>query len=192
MPPAAALPVHTVARGIWPQARIAYIDSDPLVAARLRALAAADPGIAAVEEDLSRPADVLRDDGLDRVLDLATPVCVLLGAMLHYWPPDEAQAIVAGYASMLAPGSWIVASVTHVADPDLQEKVGWPSAPFAFSAAEDGAQSFPDLMMKAVRVAAGQPRHRGAEAVGVADRRDTRRGRLPPDRCRGKPVTAAR
>lgn len=126
IPPAAALPVHIVAREAWPQAKVAYVDSDLLVAVWLRALTAQDPGIAAVEADLSDPGAVLGYEGLDAVIDPGRPVCVLFGAVLHYWPPEEAQAIVAGYAGLLAPGSWIVASVSHFEDDDLPRRVWGP------------------------------------------------------------------
>ena len=39
------------------------------------------------------------------------PACLLMGALLHFFPPDAARDLVAGYVTALAPGSYVVLSV---------------------------------------------------------------------------------
>ena len=75
--------VHQVAQAILPGARVAHVDVDPMVLAHVRALLA-DPGVAAVAADLRDPAVVLADPELRAVIDPAEPVCVILGAVLHF------------------------------------------------------------------------------------------------------------
>jgi S-adenosyl methyltransferase len=70
--------VHQTAQAILPEARVAYVDLDPLVLAHARALLAG-PGVAAVTADLSDPAAVLADPELRAVINPADPVCVILG-----------------------------------------------------------------------------------------------------------------
>lgn len=44
-----------------------------------------------------------------------------MGALLHFFPADEARDLVAGYAAALAPGSYVVLSVGR-ADGDAEAK----------------------------------------------------------------------
>jgi O-methyltransferase involved in polyketide biosynthesis len=101
---------HQSAQVIAADARVAYIDIDAVVLARLRALAAqGNPGVTVVEGDVREIAVIL--DALSAAIDLAEPVCLLMGALLHFFPPDAARDLVAGYVAALAPGSYLVLSV---------------------------------------------------------------------------------
>lgn len=54
---------------------------------------------------------------LGRVLDLTAPVCLIMGALLHFVPDDEtAYQTVATYVEALAPGSYLVLS--HATESD--------------------------------------------------------------------------
>ncbi len=68
-------------------------------------------GIAAVRADLTDPAAVLGEPGLRQVIDLAEPVCLSLGLVLHFMPADRAREVAAGYTAAIAPGSCAVISV---------------------------------------------------------------------------------
>jgi O-methyltransferase involved in polyketide biosynthesis len=110
----AGLPIspntHETAREIVPHARVAYVDHDPVVLAHARAILAVDDQIAVVAGDLSDPASVFADSGLTSVIDLASPVCVLLVSVLHFLPARRADAAVAVIRQQLAPGSCLVIS----------------------------------------------------------------------------------
>ncbi|NRQ31719.1 hypothetical protein HII36_07665 [Nonomuraea sp. NN258] len=100
--------VHEVA----PQARVVYVDRDPVVAAHARRLLD-DAGEAVfVQADLLDADEVLARAA--RFLDLDEPVAVLLVSILHFLPDDaNPQAMVARWREALAPGSHLV--LTHAA-----------------------------------------------------------------------------
>ena len=124
--------VAEAARDVNPAARVAYVDNDPVVASHRRALSAGGPGLAAVRADLADPAAVLGTEDVRKVIDLAEPVCVLLGSVLHFFQTGDACKIVAGYAERVAPGSWIAVSVVHYADTDLLAKLTAVYSPAQF------------------------------------------------------------
>src|SRR5947209_8225838 len=89
--------VHQTAQAILPAARVVYVDLDPMVLSHARALLAG-PGVAAVAADLRDPAAVLADQELRAVINPAEPVCVILGAVLHFFDADTAREVAAEYA----------------------------------------------------------------------------------------------
>jgi O-methyltransferase involved in polyketide biosynthesis len=114
--------VHQVARGILPAARVAYVDTDPVVLCHVRALLAGD-GVMAVAADLRDPAAVLADPDLRAVIDPDMPVGVILGAVLHFLDADAARAVTAGYARLLAPGSYLIISCASYDDEALAKRL---------------------------------------------------------------------
>jgi O-methyltransferase involved in polyketide biosynthesis len=114
--------VHQTARAVLPAARVAYVDTDPMVLSHARALLAA-PGVAAVAADLRDPAAVLADPELRAVIDPAQPVCVILGAVVHFLDADTVRNITAGYARLLAPGSCLVITCATYDDEALAKRL---------------------------------------------------------------------
>jgi S-adenosyl methyltransferase len=114
--------VHQAARAVLPAARVAYADTDPVVLAHAVALLAGD-GVAAVDADLRDPAAVWGHRDLRAVIDPGRPVCVILGAVLHFLGPDAACAVTAGYASLMAPGSCLVLSCAWFEDENLAKQL---------------------------------------------------------------------
>ena len=108
--------VHATARAVLPSARVIYVDNDPVVLAHARALLATGDGVAAVAADLRDPEAVLTDPEMRAVIDLAEPVCVILGAVLHFLDTDAARAVTAGYARLIAPRSCLVISAASYDD----------------------------------------------------------------------------
>lgn len=103
--------VHEVARGVLPEARVVYVDNDPVVRAHARALLAGVEGVAVVQEDLRRPEDVLAHPETRRLIDFREPVAVLFLAALHFVSDEEDPAgIVATVRDAVAPGSYLVIS----------------------------------------------------------------------------------
>jgi len=104
--------VHDVARSVRPDARVVYVDIDPVVVAHARMLLDGDPNAAVIPADLCDAREVLDHPDLRRVIDLGEPVAVLMIAVLHFVPDESHPAqIVAAYRDGLAPGSFI--AVTH-------------------------------------------------------------------------------
>jgi SAM-dependent methyltransferase len=105
---------HEVAQRLAPDARVVYVDNDPIAASHGRALLARD-GIGltdCLEVDLRDTSEILA--GAARTLDFDQPVAVLLSAVLDFIP-DAADpwAAVARLVGALAPGSYLM--IAHVA-----------------------------------------------------------------------------
>jgi len=115
--------VHQAARKVMPEARVAYVDTDPVVLSHARALLATSDGVTAAEADLRDPAAVLGHPHLRAVIDPARPVCIILGAVLHFMGVDAACAVTAGYVSLMAPGSYLIISCASLDDPELAKQL---------------------------------------------------------------------
>ena len=119
----ASPPVHQAARAVLPAARVAYVDIDPVVLSHAVALLATNDGVAAVDADLRDPAAVLGNQDLRAVINPDRPVCVILGAIVHFLDPQAARAVTAGYTSLLAPGSCLVLSCARFEDEQLAKQL---------------------------------------------------------------------
>ncbi len=117
---------HEVAQRLAPQARIVYVDNDPLVLVHARALLTSSPegACAYVEGDLREPDKILAEAA--RTLDLSQPVGLMLLGVLHHLPDtDQAYAIVRELAGALAPGSFLAInhSTSAVSGEAMEEAV---------------------------------------------------------------------
>jgi O-methyltransferase involved in polyketide biosynthesis len=113
--------VHEAARAVNRDARVVYVDRDPIVLAHARALLAVDGNVSVVAGDIRDHASLLGDPELTGIIDVAAPVCVLLVSVLHFLTPAEADAAVAAYRDWMAPGSCLVisAGASTGTDPEL-------------------------------------------------------------------------
>jgi len=103
--------VHEIARKVIPDARVVYVDHDPVVLAHSRALLATDDGVIAVKADFRDSAEVLGDPGVLRLIDFSQPVAVLILSVLHFIGDEEDPGgIVAGFRERLTPGGYLVIS----------------------------------------------------------------------------------
>jgi hypothetical protein len=114
---------HQVAQAIAPEARVVYVDNDPVVLAHARALltSGAEGCCDHVEADLRDPGMVLEQ--ATRTLDFTQPAAVLLVAVLHFLPDaTDPAGLVAALASALAPGSFV--ALSHLTADFAPEEVG--------------------------------------------------------------------
>jgi S-adenosyl methyltransferase len=114
-------PLHQVARGSVPGARVAYVDNDPIVISHMGRLARG--GVAVTGGDLTDPEAVLADRRLREVIDLGQPTAVILGASLSFADTGTAQAAVAGYMAALPEGSAAVISLASFDDETLAKRM---------------------------------------------------------------------
>jgi len=105
--------VHEIAQQANPQARIVYVDNDPIVLAHARALLTTGPAgrTAYLDADLRDVDGILGSAELRRALDLSQPVALLLIAVMHFIPEAEdpwglASRLLAGLPS----GSYLALS----------------------------------------------------------------------------------
>jgi hypothetical protein len=111
---------HEVAQAVAPQARVVYVDNDPIVLAHARALltSTAEGETAYFDADLNDTDDVLARAG--QVLDFSQPVGVMLVAVLHMLRDEEdPQGVVDRLMAAAAPGSFLV--ISHLAS-DIQQE----------------------------------------------------------------------
>jgi O-methyltransferase involved in polyketide biosynthesis len=114
---------HESAQAVISDARVAYVDNDPVVVNHLKALVAkGNPGVSVVDGDVRDVATIL--DGVRAGLDLSEPVCLVVGYLLHFFTVDAARDLVARYAAALAPGSYVVLSALHAESEAADEGLG--------------------------------------------------------------------
>ena len=106
-----ALNTHDIARRVDPEARVAYVDNDPIVILHARGLLAKSPGVIAVPGDMRDPERILADAGLAELIDMAEPACVILSAVLHFADAGTARDVAAAFAGAIVPGSYLIISV---------------------------------------------------------------------------------
>src|SRR5215469_10117539 len=94
-----------------PGAIVAYVDNDPIVIAYARVLLAMTQGVVVVPGDMRDPAAILADSQLTSVIDLASPVCVLLSGVLHFLDAGAARDVATAFSRAITPGSYMIISV---------------------------------------------------------------------------------
>ncbi|MEY9949033.1 hypothetical protein ABH937_006144 [Kitasatospora sp. GAS1066B] len=104
---------HEIAQQVHPDARVAYLDNDPIVLVHSRALlAGASHGSATVvQADLRDPAGILAEPRVHELLDLGQPVALLLFAILHFVDDEsDPYGIVRTLVDALPSGSYLALS----------------------------------------------------------------------------------
>jgi hypothetical protein len=102
---------HEVAQAIAPQARVVYVDNDPIVLAHARALLTGTPEgtVAYLDADLRWPEKIL--SAAADTVDFSQPVALMMLMVLHLIPnAEDPHAIVARLLSALPTGSSLALS----------------------------------------------------------------------------------
>lgn len=117
--------IHTVAQATAPDARVVYVDNDPIVLAHAHSLLiGTDEGRTLfVEGDLRAPEDIV--ERASEILDLQQPVALMMIGLLHVIPEaDEPHRIVRALLDHLPTGSYLALShMTYDFQPDLMNEV---------------------------------------------------------------------
>ncbi|MCW2878674.1 MAG: S-adenosyl methyltransferase [Sphaerisporangium sp.] len=115
--------VHQVAQELAPEARVVYVDNDPIVLTHARALLAQNERVMVVGADMRGTQALLDHPDVRSHLDLSQPVAVLLLGVLHFIPDDdEAMKIVTTLRSILGPGGYLVVSHGSIGELSEDEK----------------------------------------------------------------------
>ncbi|MCX5528170.1 SAM-dependent methyltransferase [Streptomyces bobili] len=117
---------HEVAQAAAPEARIVYVDNDPLVLAHARALLTSSPEGRTdyLDEDL-RNVDAILEHAA-KTLDFSKPVAlILLGVVIFVGDDEDPYALVRRLVDRLPAGSHLVLShtITSPSMPDVDEAV---------------------------------------------------------------------
>jgi hypothetical protein len=100
---------HEVAQRTAPEARVVYVDNDPLVLAHARALLTSTPEgkCAYLHADLRDTAQILRR--ATDTLDFSQPIAVLLIGVMHFIPDSEdPYGIIRSLMAAVPSGSYLV------------------------------------------------------------------------------------
>jgi hypothetical protein len=112
--------VHDIAQATAPDARVAYVDYDPVVVSHAQALLATTPTVAVINADLRNPEQILTDPAVRALIDFSQPVAVLLAAILHFIADDEHPHQIADtLKAAIPPDSYLVLS--HITADELPE-----------------------------------------------------------------------
>jgi hypothetical protein len=103
--------VHDVALESSPDAKVVYVDIDPVAVAHGRAILADEPRAESIQGDLYKPQDIFDAPETQRLLDFSQPVALILAAVLHFVPDaDDPLAIIRQYTDQMVPGSFLIIS----------------------------------------------------------------------------------
>jgi hypothetical protein len=119
--------VHEIAQDADPQARVVYVDNDPIVLAHARALLTSGPvgKTAYIDADVRDVGKILSSADLGQTLDLDRPVGLLLIAVMHFIADeDDPWDLAARLLAELPAGSYLAMShLTGDFDPAAWEGV---------------------------------------------------------------------
>jgi hypothetical protein len=103
--------VHQIAQSAAAEARVVYVDRDPVAVAMGRKLLVGNDRAAVVQADLRNLDVLLADPGVGRLIDFGQPAAIMLVAILHFvLDADEPYRIVSRLRDTAAPGSYLVVS----------------------------------------------------------------------------------
>ncbi|GAA5136377.1 SAM-dependent methyltransferase [Pseudonocardia adelaidensis] len=104
------LNTHEVAQAVLPDARVVYVDNDPIVLAHARSLLTntTPEGVTAyIDADVHDPETIIAD--ARNILNFDEPIAVMFLGILGYVPDlGEAKSIVTRVLDAVAPGSYLL------------------------------------------------------------------------------------
>jgi hypothetical protein len=105
---------HQVAQRVAPEARVVYVDVDPLVSSHAAALMAG-PNVVTLRADLREPGQVLDDSQVRGLLDFGQPIGIMFMCVLHcLWDREDPWGIVRQFREAMARGSYL--ALSHMTD----------------------------------------------------------------------------
>jgi len=103
--------VHEVAQQADPQARVVYVDKDPVAISHSELVLEDNDRATAILADMKDPVSVLTHSKTRQLLDFDAPIGLLIVAMFYYVADsDDPMGLLAQYRDALAPGSYLVMS----------------------------------------------------------------------------------
>ncbi|MFD7659165.1 SAM-dependent methyltransferase [Actinosynnema sp. NPDC059797] len=106
---------HEVAQARSPEARVVYVDHDPVAVHHGELILADNPRAAMVGADARRPEELLADPRVLDLIDLDRPLgLVMTGVMVFVGPHEDPLGMMKGYRDRVAPGS--VVALSHLTD----------------------------------------------------------------------------
>lgn len=102
---------HLSVQRVTPDARVVYVDYDPMVKAMASRLLADEQHTKLIVADLREPEVLLNDRELRSLIDFSEPVGLVMTAVLHFVADgSDPWGLVKRYSDALAPGSCLALS----------------------------------------------------------------------------------
>lgn len=114
--------VHEVAQRIHADAKVVYVDNDPIVMAHNRARRAVWPGVITVQHDIREPDTILTDPAVTKLIDFNQPVAMLFIAVLHFVSESLTVPVMTRFRKAMAPGSYLAAAVATSENLNLSQQ----------------------------------------------------------------------
>lgn len=103
--------VHDLARATMPDARVVYVDIDPVVIAHSSRMLSDVPGVTIIEADVRRPQEILEHEEVADLLDFDRPLALTMTSLFHFVIDDEvAFHSAATLVDAIASGSYVAIS----------------------------------------------------------------------------------
>ena len=111
---------HEIALQASADARVVYVDHDPVVLMHARHMLAGIPNAAIIEQDLLEPEAILADPVLRGMIDFSQPVALLFLSILHF-VSDQADpaGIIARLLDPFPSGSYV--AISHATPDEVPE-----------------------------------------------------------------------
>jgi hypothetical protein len=102
---------HEVVRRVVPDARVVYVDNDPMVLTYGKELLGGDRAATVVLADVRDPEAVLGNADLRALIDFTEPAGLLITAVMHFVSDEsDPRKLISRYLTSLAPGSYLALS----------------------------------------------------------------------------------
>ena len=103
--------VHEIAQKADPEARVVYVDFEEVAVAHSQLILEEDPRAVIIQEDMTKPAAVLKAAEESGLVDFSRPVGLLTVGVFHFVPPEaDPKAVVAAYRDAVPEGSYLAFS----------------------------------------------------------------------------------
>jgi hypothetical protein len=103
--------VHEIAQAANPDARVVYVDAEPVAVHASESLLAGNAGADIVHADIRHAEAVLNAPQVAALLDLTRPLGLIMASVLPYIPDsDDPDALVLKYRAALPSGSYLTIS----------------------------------------------------------------------------------
>ncbi len=103
--------VHEIAQELAPDAKVVYVDIDPVAVAHSESILTGNPNATVIAGDFRQPAAILDHPAVREMLDLDQPVALLLIALLHFVSDeDDPGHLLTTFREALPAGSYLALS----------------------------------------------------------------------------------
>jgi O-methyltransferase involved in polyketide biosynthesis len=113
--------VHQVVEPIRPDARVVYVDIDPVAVAEGLEILEGSDRYTSVWGDLADPDQVLVNPQVRALIDFGQPVALILSAVLHFVPDERAYGAAEKLVAALVPGSML--AIAHASIDEIESNL---------------------------------------------------------------------